>query len=212
VSAEAMIAKTRQVMVELGLVFMRDECVLKTTEGGVPYIVQEFILTDVESGEQTRVGMDLPCPARKGMPEDKAVMAAMTSGINYALRDLLMISRGREDQIEAYDDARYEPKPKAEHPVVEQAKRLFAPAEVVLDTRETPSDLDLSRLRKILESGVAGEGAEERWLRGAEAYMKARDVEKSYDSLDQIPAAIAAKIIDRYKADYVKWAASKEAA
>lgn len=211
VSAEAMIAKTRQVMVELGLLFVRDEVNLRHAEG-VPYIQQVFCLTDVESGESKTISMDLPCPARKGTPEDKAAMAAMTSGLNYAIRDLLMISRGREDQVEQYNDEQYDPAAKPENPVFDQAKKLFAPADVVLDTRETPSDQDLARLRKILDSGVAGEGAEDRWLRGAEAYMRASSIEKHYTSLDEIPSAIAAKIIDRYKADYLKWAASKEAA
>jgi len=205
-----MIAKTRQVMIDLGLVLTREESGV-CMAGELVVLHQDFCLRDADSEEVWRFSVDMPCPARKGMPEDKAVMAAMTSSLNYAIRDVMMVSRGREDQIEAIEDHEDAAKPAPRLPsrgdaVVEKAKRLFAPADVVLDTRESASEEDLVRLHKILESGIAGDGALDRWLRGAEAFVKARGVERTYDKLADIPSAVAAKIIARYAAEYVQWA------
>jgi hypothetical protein len=221
VSAEAMIAKTRQVMHDVGLVLVRDEASVQHLDEGLLVLKQEFRLVDVVDGASWTFFLDMPCPARKGMPEDKAVMAAMTSSLNYAIRDVMMVSRGREDQIEAIEDRDEQAGAEAAQPaparmtgaqIVDKAKKMFAPADVVLDTRETVSEADMARLRKILSSGIAGEGAEERWLRGAEAFVKARGIEREYTSLAEIPSAVAAKIIARYVAEYMEWAKSKEAA
>ena len=140
----------------------------------------------------------------------------MTTGLNYAIRDLLMVSRGREDQVDAFNDKDFDPNAKNNarlDAAVESAKEIFAPAEKVIDTREVVSAEDLGRLRKILESGVAGNGAEQRWLTSAAAYVKSSTgVERTYTSLEEIPAVCAAKIIERYKPDYIEWAKRKEAA
>jgi len=211
VSAEAMIGKTRQAMLELGLVLYRESAEIVEV-AGIPVLRQDYLLVDTETDQNVGFRQDLPCPARKGMPEDKAAMAALTSGLNYAIRDLLMVSRGREDQIEAINDNGYDPSKLDK--AVSAAQEIFA-ADVVADTRDVISPEDLGRLRKILESGVAGGGAEQRWLKAAAAWVKSNMmIDREYTDLAEIPAACAAKIITRYKPDYIAWvnAQSKEAA
>lgn len=215
VSAEAMIAKTRAAMLELGLVLYRESAEIVHI-GGVPVLRQDYLLIDTETDQSVGFRQDLPCPERKGTPADKAALASMTTGLNYAIRDLLMVSRGREDQVDAFNDKDFDPHAKNNAKLdaaVASAKEIFAPAEKVIDTREVVSAEDLGRLRKILESGVAGNGAEQRWLTSAAAYVKSSTgVERTYTSLEEIPAVCAAKIIERYKPDYIEWAKRKEAA
>ncbi len=132
VSAEAMIGKTRQAMLELGLVLYRESAEIVEV-AGIQVLRQDYLLVDTETDQNVGFRQDLPCPARKGMPEDKAAMAALTSGLNYAIRDLLMVSRGREDQIEAINDNGYDPSKLDK--AVSAAQEIFA-ADVVADTRD----------------------------------------------------------------------------
>lgn len=211
VSAEAMIAKTRAAMLELGLVLYRESAEIVEV-ANIPVVRQDYIVVDSETGETIAFRQDLPCPERKGTPADKAALASMTTGLNYAIRDLLMVSRGREDQVDAFNDKDFDPHAKLDSAVA-SAKEIFAPADTVMDTRDIVSAENLGRLRKILESGVAGVGAEQRWLQSSAAFVKSSTgVERTYTSLDEIPAACAAKIVERYKPDYIEWAKRKEAA
>lgn len=199
-----MISKTRPIMLELGLVFYRESATIEDVCGCL-VLRGQFACVDVESDQAYRFSMDLPCPPRKGMPEDKAAMSALTSQLNYALRDLLMVSRGREDQIEAIDDRAYDPSQAR----VAHAQNVLD-ADVVADTRATGVAEILGRMAK---SPVTPDDAETMWVKSANDWIK-----KNFDgdgrtvrSLDEIPDQFAEMIVAKYKADYESWR-RKEAA
>lgn len=193
-----MIAKTRAVMLELGLVLFRGSAEVVDV-AGMHVLRQSYELMDVDSEASISFTQDIPCPERKGMPADKSVLASLTTGLNYALRDLLMLSRGREDQIDAIDDEQFDPARRGQE-VVDAALRIMAPADVASDSRVKPGEDEMSRLRRIIASGEAGEGAEQRWLEGASAWMqKNHGIDRKFDDLSQIPSEVARVILARYE-------------
>jgi len=55
--------------------------------------------------------IEFPAIEKKGTPADKAVAAALTTSLNYFLRDLLMIPRSEEFDMDKTDDTSYLPSP-----------------------------------------------------------------------------------------------------
>ena len=207
VSAEAMISKTRSAMLDVGLVFARKSGVIEDV-GGCLILRGEFVVIDTDYGEAFTFSLDLPCPPRKGMPEDKAAMAALTSSVNYALRDLLMVSRGREDQIEASDESRNPREVQVD--VIAESLNM----EVAADTRTSGTNLD--RLKKLAASPVTPDNAEQMWIDAANQWIK-KNIDdyggkgRTVTSLDGIPDQFAEIVIEKYREDYLAYM-RKEAA
>lgn len=64
-----------------------------------------FVLVHVESGESAEFCYNIPAITGKGRPLDKAVLGAWTTTLSYFLRDLLLIPRQDENEINKRDDS-----------------------------------------------------------------------------------------------------------
>jgi hypothetical protein len=215
VSAEAMISKTRAVMLDLGLVFYRDDASLADV-AGVLTLRQRFCLINADTGESHTFNMDLPAPPRKGMPEDKAVMAALTSGLNYAIRDLLMVSRGREDQIEAINDVGFDPEKRPAPSQERGPKQGFVQgsrfnhyhAEQVEDQKSPLTDFELRILKEFIPAiHERGEGCISLWMNSASKWWAQRNngEERSFNSVDELPPEFARAVIRHFQPEISKW-------
>lgn len=92
-SAEEMIGQCRKALLANGLVFTR-------TNWGVngDIVHCDFVIAHPESGQTVEFGNVMTVVASKN--PDKAVLAALTTVLNYTLRDLLLIPRVDEKQPE----------------------------------------------------------------------------------------------------------------
>ena len=107
VSAEAMIARCREVLLEVGLVLTAGDVELKhpVLEGVVAEITYRLYLVGAE-GQYSVFTRAWPAVPGKGRPLDKAVASAQTACLSYALRDLLLIPRGDEAGVGMDDTGR----------------------------------------------------------------------------------------------------------
>jgi len=92
-SAEQMITKCRQTLLGNGLVFSRTNWELVDDK-----VCSEFLIVHAESGQQIRFSNQMVFVGGKN--PDKAVLAALTTSMNYMLRDLLLIPRVEAGQPE----------------------------------------------------------------------------------------------------------------
>lgn len=92
-SAEQMISECRKALLGSGLVFARTNWSLIEDK-----VSSYFILVHPESGETLEFGNEMLVVASKN--PDKSILAALTTVMNYALRDLLLIPRVDERQPE----------------------------------------------------------------------------------------------------------------
>lgn len=109
-SAEEMISQCRKALLSHGLVFARTHWSLADDK-----VISHFALVHPESGETLEFGNDMLVVPSKN--PDKSILAALTTVMNYALRDLLLIPRVDEKQPEidnrpADDILTPKPKPK----------------------------------------------------------------------------------------------------
>lgn len=105
VSADTMVASCREVLHEHGLVVTRQTQI--DLERGV--LSSAFTLVHPESGETLETSFPWAFVAEKGRPIDKALAGALTSSLNYYLRDLLLIPRQDENEMDRRDDRGYVP-------------------------------------------------------------------------------------------------------
>ena len=92
VSAEAMIEASRGALLNEGLVLSETDATL-TDQGSCRAVKIRFELRHSESGESRTWDRDFPVVQEKGRPLDKAYASALTTGMNYALRGLLLVPR-----------------------------------------------------------------------------------------------------------------------
>ena len=92
-SAEQMISECRKALLGSGLVFARTHWSLIDDK-----VSSHFMLVHPESGETLEFGNDMLVVSSKN--QDKSILAALTTVMNYALRDLLLIPRVDERQPE----------------------------------------------------------------------------------------------------------------
>ena len=172
-SAEEMIGQCRKALLAHGLAFARTHWDIKDD-----MVHSHFILVHAESGESLEFGNLMQVVPSKN--PDKSILAALTTVLNYTLRDLLLIprvdekqpeidSRGR-DEILAPKQAKQAKKPSSINPspewlvtsfnVVlgekpdpdEYVKRLLGAAEQKYgETFETIGDLPEDYLIKVFE-------------------------------------------------------------
>lgn len=97
VTAETMIARSRAVLIDQGIVLTAGNVEL------IPFsddalIVRQTMVIRFEGAldGETTITRDWPAVVQKGRPLDKAVAGALTAGLSYMLRDLLLIPRGDE--------------------------------------------------------------------------------------------------------------------
>lgn len=96
VSAETMITECRKALHKAGLLFYRLNW---TANEGCTVVTSKYSLMHPESGETMALTNDMVVPPQQKQT-DKAMLAALTTGMNYTLRDLLLIPRCESEQPE----------------------------------------------------------------------------------------------------------------
>jgi hypothetical protein len=114
-SAESIIEEARSALTLAGLCFFVDSVALDCS---TPTPIARVTMTLAhESGETLAVAREWPAIEQKGRPLDKALAGALTSGLGYALRDLLLLPRddefARNDRMDTRDDRDHAPKQKS---------------------------------------------------------------------------------------------------
>ena len=114
-SAEGMIGACREALHGAGLALRRAGWKFDgTPEGGLVH--SQFILTHGETGEAATDEVTWIVVPEKGRPLDKALAGALTSSLGYYLRDLLLVPREDESEMDRRDDRTYEPRKAAPAP------------------------------------------------------------------------------------------------
>lgn len=109
VSAEGMISACRDALHGAGLTVRRAGWKFDgTPEGGI--VNSTFVLSHGATGESVSDEIAWICVPEKGRPIDKAMAGALTSSLGYYLRDLLLVPREDENEMDKRDDSAYQPK------------------------------------------------------------------------------------------------------
>ena len=109
VSAEAMIGACREALHGASLTVRRAGWKFDgTPEGGI--VNSTFVLSHGPTGESVSDEIAWICVPEKGRPIDKAMAGALTSSLGYYLRDLLLVPREDESEMDRRDDTKYEPR------------------------------------------------------------------------------------------------------
>jgi hypothetical protein len=99
VSADGMVGQLRNALISNGLLFNRSSWFVEGT-----LVRSNFSLIHVESGEERNFIADVPIVETKGRPADKAVLGAVTTALSYTLRDLLLVPRVDELEVDNRSD------------------------------------------------------------------------------------------------------------
>ena len=91
-SAETMIIDCRAALHKHGLVVTRNGWRVINEPDATPLVEAVYGLA-LKDGHSVVCATQYPIVAKKGMPEDKALNASLTTGLNYFLRDLLLVPR-----------------------------------------------------------------------------------------------------------------------
>ena len=109
-SSEAMIGACRAALHCAGLVLRRSGWRFEGTPEGGGLVTSQFILSHPESGEAVTDEVAWLAIPEKGRPIDKALAGSLTASMGYYLRDLLLVPREDENDMDRRDDTKYEPK------------------------------------------------------------------------------------------------------
>jgi hypothetical protein len=109
-SSEAMIGACRAALHCAGLVLRRSGWRFEGTPEGGGLVTSQFILSHPESGEAVTDEVAWLAIPEKGRPIDKALAGSLTASMGYYLRDLLLVPREDENEMDRRDDTKYEPK------------------------------------------------------------------------------------------------------
>lgn len=105
VTAESMISECRAVLHQAGLILTAGDVELIPCAEDT-MIVRATHTIALGGAESVSIVRDWPAVLSKGRPMDKAVAGALTAGLSYTLRDLLLIPRGDEDGVGLNDTKR----------------------------------------------------------------------------------------------------------
>ncbi len=115
-SSETMIAACREVLHGAGLTLRRAGWKFDGTPEGGGLVTSQFILTHASTGESVADEVAWVAVPRGQQPIDKAVAGALTASLGYYLRDLLLVPREDENEMDKRDDSAYQPKRAAPAP------------------------------------------------------------------------------------------------
>ena len=180
-SAEAMITQCRKALHKSGLAFARLRWEMKGNEFGIS-VISQYSLTHAESGETLEMVNEMIVPPNQKQL-DKAVLAALTTGLNYTLRDMLMIPRCENEQpeVDSMPAPKPAPKPQAapvSKPVVNN-KGLLSALALVFGMKDNAAEYELALL------GHA-----------------AKKYKKEFKSADELPNEYIKQVLDAHKVTY----------
>ena len=123
VSADAMVSACRDALHANGLMVARTKFELELERG---MLTNHFTLSMPSTGE-SRVDITPWLFVEKGgQPIDKALAGALSSSLNYYLRDLLLVVREEEGSMDRRNDRDHEPRPKAKPVVLDPNESMKA--------------------------------------------------------------------------------------
>ena len=106
-SAEDMLQFGKAILAKHGLfVSINKGHVEVLADGSTHYVIGGY-LDHPESLGSRAVSKWLPYEAAKGRPNDKSALSSNTTALNYLLRDLLLIPRGEQYEVDTRDDTDY---------------------------------------------------------------------------------------------------------
>jgi hypothetical protein len=143
-SSEAMIEACRTVLHGSGLLLRRAGWKFDgTPEGGV--VTSSMIISYPATGESVTDEVSWVAVAAGGRPIDKQVAGALTASLGYYLRDLLLVPREDDNEMDKRDDEKYVPKkasppskPQATPKAPEAAKPAMTRQEATPVAKEAP--------------------------------------------------------------------------
>jgi hypothetical protein len=150
VSAETMITQCRRALHGAGLIFSRTHWDMKSTDFGVT-VVSKYLLSHPESGESMDLMNEMIVPPNQKQL-DKAVLAALTTGLNYSLRDLLLIPRADEPEVDNLPEPQAKAAPakassmKQAPKDAEQDRALAAALNLVIGMKDNPDHYEQTLL------------------------------------------------------------------
>ena len=109
-SSETMIAACREVLHAAGLTLRRAGWRFEGTPEGGGLVTSQMILTHAATGESVADEVAWVAVPRGQQPIDKAVAGALTASLGYYLRDLLLVPREDENEMDKRDDSTYQPR------------------------------------------------------------------------------------------------------
>ena len=121
-----MIGACRDALHGAGLVARRTTWKIDPTIGEFGILISTMVVAHPESGVTLSDEIVWAIVPEKGRPFDKAMAGALTSSLNYWLRDLLMVPR-EDETMDSRDDREYTPRSPA-RPAPTPARPAAAPA------------------------------------------------------------------------------------
>lgn len=149
-SAEGMIGACRDALHGAGLVARRTTWKIDPTIGEFGILISTMVVAHPESGVTLSDEIVWAIVPEKGRPFDKAMAGALTSSLNYWLRDLLMVPR-EDETMDSRDDREYTPR----SPARPAPAPTPAPARPALTTTQVDGEW-IEIYCKYVNEGVAG--------------------------------------------------------
>ena len=171
VSADGMVRQLRQSLLSAGLAFFRSGWRLDGAK-----VISEYMLIHPDSGEHKVIISEMPVFEAKGRPLDKAVLGALTTSLSYVLRDLLLVPRVDELEIDnrPSDEPAYTSTPVP---------------------KKTPSSSLIQQVEKIADQSPQGAADYIAAVCKRASTLHSRDI----TSLAEMPENLLAKIIEAHK-------------
>lgn len=152
-SSEGMLAACREALHSAGLIVRRTHWRIDPTIGEFGTLVSDIVVAHPASGSKLVDNVMWPIVPEKGRPFDKALAGALTTSLNYFLRDLLQVPR-EEETMDTRNDKEYEPRrsaPAPSRPAPALASKPQAAPKAIMD------DGEYTRITcKYVDEGVAG--------------------------------------------------------
>lgn len=159
VSSERMIEECRQALTTAGLAFMRTGWSVNAET----HVLTAHFHLSAGGCESLTWTADWPVIEDKGRPYDKALAGALTTSLAYVLRDLLLVSKADEDEVDARDDR--------EH----KADVLGPNGAALLHRRLAAANLEIGQLSQAIAAAEGGPPPLDvaRWPRAWEPRIRA---------------------------------------
>ena len=151
-SAEHMIAETRPVLIDCGILVRVGKTWQEELPSGLLKACAMIHGAHPSSGEKCEEPRELPACSGKGRPEDKAVLASNTTILNYYLRGLLLIPRV-DEEVCARDDTKHEA---AAQKIATATKKAATKVDPVPKPANPVTDATFQRLTDFIRSEADG--------------------------------------------------------
>jgi len=217
-SAEHMLEHTREVFNDLDLLIIRMSSELNMADG-ITYLAQRFACIDCENGQQIETRFELPFVERRGSAADKAVLAASTTSLTYAIRDFLMLPRTGDrviDSAQIDDSSMSTPDERGGNSTpnrsrshrTEQAKDGNQQYHAGIQDPSAPlSDFELRVLGEFIPGfHEKGRACIDMWMSSASKWCEKQGMEKKeFHSLDELPPEFARAVIAHFQPEVDEW-------